>query len=171
MAEPGDDPRHKFLEERVGTALGSKGSKFSTAFRKLATAEDAGRSIAEFINTPDVARLFVAEGPKDLVCFDTPPPTQKKKVVYFLKLQKVALTAENIAEVWGRPVGARHRVACAGGCRCAERDTERERVVRRRSTAATSAAGRPRNIGGLRGASSAAASVARERRAVPLILF
>ena len=102
MAEPGEDPRHKFLEERVGTALGAKGSKHAAAFRKLLTSEEAGRSLAEFINTPDVARVFVAEGPKDLVCFDTPPPSHKKKVVYFLKLQKVALTAENIAEVrWG----------------------------------------------------------------------
>ena len=44
-----------------------------------------------------VQRVFVCEGAKELLCFDTPDPKQKKKMLYFLKPNKVALTSENIA--------------------------------------------------------------------------
>lgn len=96
-----DGPRMLFFQERIGTALGAKGSKLAAAFGKLVSSEDTNRHMADFINVPGVARVFVAEGTKDLVCFDTPPANQKKKMVYFLKLQQVALTAENINEVRG----------------------------------------------------------------------
>ena len=101
MADIGKDGdlRHKFLEDRIGTALGAKGSRHSAAFSKLINSEETNRHLVEFINTPEAVRVFVTEGPKDLICFDAPPKNQKKKMVYFLKLQKVALTAENISEV------------------------------------------------------------------------
>ena len=98
--ENNEDPRHKYLEDRVCTAFGFKaGGKMATSFKKLMASEDTNRYLVEFINTPEVSRVFVSEGPKELVCFDTPPANQKKKMIYFLKLQKVALTAENIQEV------------------------------------------------------------------------
>ena len=37
------------------------------------------------------------EGAKELACFETMPSGQKKKVVYFLKLHKVVISAENAA--------------------------------------------------------------------------
>lgn len=110
MAEIKDaDGRHKFFEDRIGTALGAKGSKHAANFLKLISSEECNRQLMDFMNVPEVVRVFVADGPKDLICFDVPPPNQKKKMVYFLKLQKVALTTENINEVSSR---AQDRTQC-----------------------------------------------------------
>lgn len=98
MAEP-DDPRLKFFEDRVSTAFGARTGKHAAAFRKLVTSEDSGRHLLDFVNVPEVGCVFVGEGPKELVCFRSLPASHKKKVAYFLKLQKVVLTLENVSEV------------------------------------------------------------------------
>lgn len=110
MGEP-DDARHKFLEERVGTAFGARGSKNAIAFRKLLASEESGRHLLDFLNDPEVVRVFVAEGANQLMCFSIPPVSHKKKVAYFIKTQQVALTADNIAEV--RHAHLRHCGLCS----------------------------------------------------------
>lgn len=67
-------------------------------FKKLMAAEEASRPVADFWTMPEVTRVFVAEGAKELTCFEMPPPSQKKRMLYFLKLNKVALTPDNVKD-------------------------------------------------------------------------
>ena len=94
-AAAGEAGRNEWFGERVAHALHCKAEKF----KKLMLSEEGGRPMLDFMVNPEVSRVFVAEGAKELACFETPPPSQKKKVVFFLKLQKVAITAENAKEV------------------------------------------------------------------------
>ena len=72
----------------------------SKKFKKLMQQEEGSRPMLEFLVNPECTRVFLSEGGKnEFVCFETPPANQKKKIVYFLKLQKVALSAENVAGV------------------------------------------------------------------------
>lgn len=79
---------------RAALALNCKADKF----KKLMAVEEASRPVADFWNIAEVTRVFVAEGAKELACFETPPPSQKKKMIYFLKLNKVAITPDNVKE-------------------------------------------------------------------------
>lgn len=99
MAEPnaaaaGDTARQDWFAERVAHALKIKVDKF----KKMMAGEEASRPMVDFFTLPECQRVFVAEGTKDVMCFETPPPSHKKKLVYFIKLHKVAITAENVKD-------------------------------------------------------------------------
>ena len=88
--------RNDWFGERIAHALHAKPEKF----KKLMQQEEGSRPMLEFLVNPECTRVFLSEGGKnEFVCFETPPANQKKKIVYFLKLQKVALSAENVAGV------------------------------------------------------------------------
>ena len=57
-----------------------------------------GRPLLDFLSDPDSRRVFVLDGSKELQCTAALTGKEKKKVVYFLKLRSVALTAENIGD-------------------------------------------------------------------------
>lgn len=84
----------EWFGERVAVALHCKADKF----KKLVASAESSQAIQDFWQMPEVTRLFVAEGAKELACFELPPASQKKKCVYFIKLQKVALNATNVKE-------------------------------------------------------------------------
>jgi len=94
-AKAGDTARNDWFGERVAQALHVKSEKF----KKLLLQEEGARPLLDFMLNPDITRVFVAEGAKDLTCFEAPPTNLKKKAVYFLKIQKVAITAENAKDV------------------------------------------------------------------------
>jgi len=50
-----------------------------------------------FLDSPEVSRLLVFQDGKDLVAANNPPAKFKKKTVYFLKVNPVALTNENMS--------------------------------------------------------------------------
>ena len=82
-----DAARADWFGERVALSLHCKLDKF-----KKLIATEAAQPLLDFFQMPEVTRVFVAEGAKELVCFDTPPPSQKKKCIYFLKVNKVPIT-------------------------------------------------------------------------------
>ena len=49
-----------------------------------------------FLDSPKVSRLLVFQDGKDLVAANNPPAKFKKKTVYFLKVNPVALTNKNM---------------------------------------------------------------------------
>ena len=101
MAEGGapnpgaDGARNDWFGERVVQALHVKSEKF----KKMLLSEEGGRPMLDFMINPEITRVFVTEGAKELVCFEVPPTSQKKKAIYFLKLRKEAITSENAKEL------------------------------------------------------------------------
>ena len=83
-----------WFAERTAVALHCKADKF----KKMMAGEEASRPLADFWAMPEVTRVFVAEGAKELVCFETPPASHKKKCIYFIKLHKVAIKGDNVKE-------------------------------------------------------------------------
>ncbi len=79
---------HAYFEERCVTGLKVKADKF----KKMAANDEACARLTEFVSNAECQRLLISEGPKELVCFDTPPASHKKKLLYFLKIHKVGLT-------------------------------------------------------------------------------
>lgn len=80
--------RADWFAERVAHALHCKSDKF----KKMLSTEGAATALQDFWAMPDVRKVFIAEGAKELACFETPPTSQKKKMVYFLKVRPVAIT-------------------------------------------------------------------------------
>mmetsp|Transcript_25005 Transcript_25005/g.85566 ORF Transcript_25005/g.85566 Transcript_25005/m.85566 type:complete len:4525 (+) Transcript_25005:136-13710(+) len=95
--DKGPDTRMSWLSSRVCTSLKCKEEKFS----KLIATDEAAAHIVAFLDAPDVTRLVIFDNGKgDLNASATPPAKFKKKSVFFIKLNKVPLTNENIgAEV------------------------------------------------------------------------
>ena len=88
--------RDAWVEERVVLSLKVKAEKF----KKFLAAEEVNRDVLNFLNNPDCRRVFIGDGTaKDMVCFATPPANYKKKLLYFLKLDRVPLEKENIGKV------------------------------------------------------------------------
>ena len=98
MAEEGskgapDAALLEWFSERVVTSLHCKVDRF----KKLMAAEEAGHAFHEFIKNPEAQRVFIADGGKELSSFETSDAKQKKKMVYFLKTHKVAITCDNVS--------------------------------------------------------------------------
>jgi hypothetical protein len=113
--ERGPDSRPAWLEERICLSLKCK----AALFKKLMEAEGANRPLLEFLNNTDAAHVFLTEAVtgKELLCSDQPPAKPPKKTIYFIKLQKAALTNENMDEARSRAGPARsgaHRLSPAG---------------------------------------------------------
>ena len=87
-------PATGWLEAAVCLGLKCKPEKF----KKLLASEEGGRPLLDFLSDPDSRRVFVLDGSKELQCTAALTGKEKKKVVYFLKLRSVALTAENIGD-------------------------------------------------------------------------
>ena len=87
------EARNNWFMERVCLTLPCKSDKF----KKLLLSEE-GALLLEFMNEPERQRIFVCDGAKELTCFFTPDPKQKKKMIYFIKPQKEAITSENVAK-------------------------------------------------------------------------
>ncbi len=68
-----------YFEERCVTGLKVKADKF----KKMAANDEACARLTEFVSNAECQRLLISEGPKELVCFDTPPASHKKKLLYF----------------------------------------------------------------------------------------
>ena len=89
----GGDPgaaaaRQEWFCERVVTSLHVKADRF----KKLMLSEGGAQAMLDFFDLAECQRVFVCEGGKnELVCFDSPPANQKKKMIYFLKPRKVAV--------------------------------------------------------------------------------
>jgi dynein heavy chain len=94
-AAAANEARNNWFMERVCTSLQCKSDKF----KKLMLAETDGAAMQEFFNDAERQRVFVCDGGKELTSFATPDLKQKKKMVYFIKLQKEAVTADNCARV------------------------------------------------------------------------
>ena len=93
-AAAGDAARVQYLAERVALTLNCKSDKF----KKLMAMEEASRPVMDFFIEPGCMRVFVADGGKELTCFQTPPANQKKKMIYFVKKSKCAVTGENVKD-------------------------------------------------------------------------
>jgi hypothetical protein len=83
------EARNNWFMERVCLTLPCKSDKF----KKLLLSEE-GAMLLEFMNEPERQRIFVCDGAKELTCFFTPDPKQKKKMIYFIKPQKEAITSD-----------------------------------------------------------------------------
>ena len=89
------DPRLEFLESWVALKLNVKPEKFA----KLLLSSETAAPINHFLSNPDCRRLFVQGKDKDnkeLLCGDLPPLALKRRAVYFTKLERQALTADNM---------------------------------------------------------------------------
>ena len=122
--EGGEDLRLAFLESWITLKLPSGKDTKGTAFKKL-LATEAAAPIQHFLSNPDCRRLFISgkvrallfrgiyyffaltrsicatqdKENKELVCGDLPPAPLKKKAIYFVKLERQPLTAENVASL------------------------------------------------------------------------
>ena len=88
------DPRLEWLEKWVELKLTVK----PNVFKKMLNGE-TGTFLSNFLSNPDVRRLFVWGKDKDnkeLVCGDMPPAVLRRRAVYFVTLERSAITAENI---------------------------------------------------------------------------
>ena len=75
------DPRVAWMNERVTVGLKLK----SDRFMKMATSENDGPPLREFLDKPEVARIFFVDGAKEMFSYPLPPASTKKKVMYLLK--------------------------------------------------------------------------------------
>ena len=99
--EPKEDLRLAFLESWVLLKLGNSKDARHNPFKKL-VATDGGASIQHFLTNPDCRRLFIHgkdKENKELLCGDLPPTPLKKRAIYFVKLERQALTADNISSL------------------------------------------------------------------------
>eukprot|EP00965_Chrysotila_dentata_P146797 4846978-Pleurochrysis_carterae.AAC.6 len=110
-----------WAEDRVCLALRSKPDRF----RKLLSSEEASRPWNAFVLKPEVQRVFFADGGKELACYALPPDGFKKKILYFLKMQRVALTADTIHEA-SATANSHERTSESAGELQAEREKEVE---------------------------------------------
>eukprot|EP00201_Polytomella_parva_P017476 CAMPEP_0175071536 /NCGR_PEP_ID=MMETSP0052_2-20121109/19298_1 /TAXON_ID=51329 ORGANISM="Polytomella parva, Strain SAG 63-3" /NCGR_SAMPLE_ID=MMETSP0052_2 /ASSEMBLY_ACC=CAM_ASM_000194 /LENGTH=4543 /DNA_ID=CAMNT_0016338719 /DNA_START=12 /DNA_END=13643 /DNA_ORIENTATION=- len=85
------DIRLDFIQDRVCFYL----KVSETSFQKLLTTENK-TAINAFLEDASTKRLLIFVDGKDLVAAVKPPSKLRKKTVYFLKLQEVKLTNENI---------------------------------------------------------------------------
>lgn len=103
MVAEGDAPPEAAVDGRLEWLQGWVALKLSVKpdkFKKLAASADAAAPIHHFLSNPDCRRLVVLGKDKDnkeLTCAELPPPTGlKRRAVYFLKLERQALTAETM---------------------------------------------------------------------------
>ena len=93
------DPRLPWINERVTVGLKLK----SDRFMKMATSEVDGPPLRDFLDTPDIMRIFFVDGAKEMYCYPLPPATTKKKVMYLLKPwgegNVPALTEKNMGQL------------------------------------------------------------------------
>ena len=93
------DPRLPWINERVTVGLKLK----SDRFMKMATSEVDGPPLRDFLDTPDIMRIFFVDGAKEMYCYPVPPASTKKKVMYLLKPwgegNSQALTEKNMGQL------------------------------------------------------------------------
>ena len=75
------DPRVAWMNERVTVGLKMKSDRFV----KMATSENDGPPVRDFLDNPDCQRIFFVDGAKECVSYALPPANTKKKVMYLLK--------------------------------------------------------------------------------------
>ena len=95
----GADARLEWLEKWVELKLSAK----PAVFKKM-LAGDGGAAVQQFLSNPDCRRVFVISKDKDnkeLLSADLPPAAllSKRRAVYFCKIERQPVTAENIEHV------------------------------------------------------------------------
>lgn len=91
------DPRVAWMNERVTVGLKLK----SDHFVKMCTSETDGPAVRDFLDNPDIQRIFFIAGAKECLNYPIPPANTKKKVMYLLKPwgEGKPLTKDNMDEL------------------------------------------------------------------------
>ena len=71
------DPRLPWINERVTVGLKLK----SDRFMKMATSEVDGPPLRDFLDTPDIMRIFFVDGAKEMYCYPVPPASTKIAII------------------------------------------------------------------------------------------
>ena len=96
---PKEDKRLEWLEKWIELKMNAK----PAVFKKM-LASDTGAAVHHFLSNPDCRRVFVIGKDKDnkeLISADLPPAAllSKRRAVYFCKLDRHPVTADNIEQV------------------------------------------------------------------------
>ena len=100
-AEDGSEPvdsRLEWIERWIELKLAVK----PAVFKKMMGASDSSAPVLHFLSNPDCRRLFVYGKDKDykeLLCGELPPLTLRRRAVYFVKVERRAVSAEDIEQL------------------------------------------------------------------------